>query len=253
MPRRRQGKNLLFAPVATAKAAIALGARGGDLSKGGIAMALDDLIAEMLGDIDTIWQGLSGGQLSVDQWQETQARSLLVFHTAAYMMGKGSKTLSERERRLLAGIVGNQVDYLNGFANAIDANWNGGALPPKWQARARSYAGAVKASYSRGRTLGYNLPAHPTEGSECQNNCGCVWTLTVFDEEQGNLNAWWIRGKDDSCPTCIRRAAEWAPLRIRGNEYRSVPDALDNLDVQFKVVEFDGKPIESGVIMAGKL
>ena len=97
-------------------------------------------------------------------------------------------------------------------------------------------AGAAKATYWRGATLGYNLPAYPADGSsECLGNCGCVWSLTVFDEEQGNLNAWWIRGKDDSCPTCIDRAGRWAPLRIRGNEYKSVADELDRLDWRTKV------------------
>lgn len=185
-------------------------------------MGIDDLIAEMQDDVTTIWQGLQGGQLSVDRWQETQARSLLVFHTAAYMMGRDKRTLTDRERTRLAEWVGDQVTYLNGFADTIDAEWNGSTLPPKWLARARSYAGAVRASYWKGRTLGYSLPAYPGDGSsECLGNCGCAWSLSVLDEEEGNINAWWVRGKDDSCPTCIDRASRWAPLRIRGNEIRA--------------------------------
>lgn len=183
-------------------------------------MGIDDLVREMRDDTESIWRGLQAGALSVDTWQEAQARSVLTFHLAAYMQGRGytrADQMTARELDRVTGIVGEQITYLNAFANTIDAEWDGGALRAGWLSRAKSYAGAIKAQYWRGATLGITLPAYPGDGgSECLGNCGCAWDLQWLDEENGDVDARWVRGKDDSCPTCLRRAAEWAPLRIRG-------------------------------------
>lgn len=195
-------------------------------------MGIDDLIAEMRDDTATIWQGLQSGALSVDRWQEMQARSLLVFHTAAYMMGRDKRTLTSREQARIASVVGEQVTYLNRFADVIDSEWDGGDLKAKWLARAQSYAGAVRASYWRGATLGYNLPAYPGDGSSiCLGNCGCGWRIVVLDEDNGDIDAYWQRGKDDSCETCVERAGKWAPLQLRGNEQRGLATVASQLAV----------------------
>lgn len=185
-------------------------------------MGLDDLVRQMQDDTTDIWRGLQAGALSVDRWQETQARSVLTFHMAAYMMGRGytkADQMTPREVDRVTERVKEQIEYLNGFADTIDAEWNGGELKAGWLARAKSYAGAIKAQYWRGATLGIVLPAYPGDGSsECIGNCGCAWDLQWLDEENGDADARWVRGKDDSCPTCLRRGVEWAPLRIRNGQ-----------------------------------
>ena len=37
----------------------------------------------------------------------------------------------------------------------------------------------------------------------------------MVDEEKGDYDAYWVRGKRDSCQTCLERAAQWSPLEIR--------------------------------------
>jgi hypothetical protein len=180
---------------------------------------LERLIAEMRDDALSNWQGLQSGMLSVDEWQEQQARSLLAFHYAAYLIGRDSNELSPRERAVLSKQVGKQIDYLNKFADVIDAEWQGDTLKPAWQQRLLMYTRAITATYWQGATFGIPLPAYPCDGSsECLTNCGCSWRLVELDREAGDIDAYWIRGKNDSCETCRSRERNWAPLRIRGGQ-----------------------------------
>jgi hypothetical protein len=173
---------------------------------------LRPIVAALLADIRDSSDELRRGRITADQWQADVARALVEHHAAAWMAGQGADTLSPKARVQLGRVVGEQVDYLNRFADQIAAEgWR-----EAFGARAAMYAGAVKESYWRGFGGGLPLPGYPTVGTRCLSNCGCTWELDVLDAEEDNVDAYWRRGKSDSCSTCIERERNWSPFRIRG-------------------------------------
>lgn len=98
-----------------------------------------------------------------------------------------------------------QYGYLDGFASDIETAIQNGSSLAFVPSRAAMYAGSSKQSYWTQTTAGIDLPAQPCDGtSECLGRCGCEWKCI-----NGKWN--WVRGKDDSCPTCLQRAANWSP------------------------------------------
>lgn len=160
------------------------------------------LLSSLLDELDHLTNGLVGGQLSAVEWHNSVARELFAYHLATYAEASGQ---DERDAlQAVKKIVGGQVDYLNSFTDAVEA----GEYEDRedaLRARLAMYAGSLKESYSRGATSGMDLPAYPGDGSsECLGNCGCEWD--VRDD-----GAWWVRGKDDSCATCVERSNTWTP------------------------------------------
>ena len=168
--------------------------------------------------ITTLGQGVSGGQLTADAWQAEMARLLMAGGLASYAEGGGVRPdqLAPRTRAAIARYLSGQVDYLNKFADEIEAQgWQ-----PAYEARAQMYGRALRALYEQGATFGLPLPAMPGEGSECLTNCKCRWRVDWIDRENLDADAYWVMGQAEHCPTCQTRAAEWAPLRIRGGKLR---------------------------------
>lgn len=179
-------------------------------------MTLPRLLAHVLDGIDELSQGINSGLLSVDQWQREMAHLLYVGHTAAYMEGRDTRDLSPEARRRLGELIGDQVTYLNGFADDVDTEgWR-----EAFKARAALYAGALKHSYSVGRTFHWPLPFHPGDGSTpCLGNCLCRgWEVQIIDEEELDADAYWRTGASERhCTECPQRAAA-SPYRIRGGK-----------------------------------
>lgn len=171
------------------------------------------ILALLLDGIDAAASGVASGRLNADQFQAEMVRRLFEGHVAAWLVGNDATTVSPGAQRIINDAVKAQIDYLNAFADEIAATgWQ-----DKYAARARLYAGSIKPIYSIGRSFGLDLPYHPTQGSECMVNCGCWWRIDWLNQEELDADCTWIRGKDDSCPTCIARAGA-GTLRIRGGE-----------------------------------
>lgn len=183
-----------------------------------MAKSLEEVQAATIDGIDTLMDGLTSGMLTPAQWREQMGELLLVGHTAAYMAGTGSAKMTPQALELIAERYNTQLDYLDRFANDIERG-DIEADANRWRARARLYAAAMRASYSRGKTAGYRLPAYPGDGStECLVNCKCEWRIVTRDREGDNADAYWRLGQAEHCPTCERRARQWNPLRIRNGE-----------------------------------
>jgi hypothetical protein len=156
---------------------------------------------------------LADGLITVDQWQKSVAQQLLSYHYASYMAGRGTDTMERTTQASINEIVGAQIDYLNAFADQIDAEgWR-----DAFGARALMYAGAAKETYWRGKTFGLPLPYYPAQGTTCLTNCGCSWRIKWLDEEELDADCTWVRGKSDSCATCVKRERAGV-VRIRGGE-----------------------------------
>lgn len=173
---------------------------------------LERLIGKLTDAIGATTGGLQQGDIDVDAWKAEMARELTKYHAGAYLAGARQMTLDELARKRIAGDVRVQLEYLDNFATEIQ---DAGTFEAGWLARAESYAESIKIPYWAGRTKVLPLPAMPGEGTQCLTHCKCLWSVDTLDEEAGDWDCYWVRGASDSCQTCIERASQWHPLRIR--------------------------------------
>lgn len=154
---------------------------------------------------------LSPAQIS--EYHEVMEELLSRYHLAAYMVGAGTQTVTGLAReRVLNGIAG-QLAYLDVFIDEIrDADTG----EMGWMPRARMYGESIGEAYWAGKTKGLPLPSLPKDGTtQCLTNCSCKWEIKTIDEGKRNYDAYWRRGAQDSCQTCIERENTWNPIRIR--------------------------------------
>ena len=173
--------------------------------------ALSRLLDELLTEIDVHNLGIATGRMTVDDWQREMAKTILAGQYAAYFTGRGTREVSPEADERIKRRAGEQIEYLNRFADEVDANgWQ-----DKYAARAQMYAGSVKAMYSEARYFEWPLPFQPAEGTECLTNCRCSWRVNVLDFEELDADATWQLSDAEHCPTCVARAIG-NPYRIRG-------------------------------------
>lgn len=180
-------------------------------------MPAPDRIAALLArDIAAITRELVNGG-TAEAWERRMLDAIARGHAAAAIAGTaerlgvaaGSKLLNERnlsraERDEIKRAVVGQVPYLRNFAADVAA---GRLSDAQIAARAGLYAGATRASYSKGRWSGRGLPAYPADGgTACLVNCKCSWV------ERGGM-MYWELGTAEHCPDCESRAAQWRPWR----------------------------------------
>jgi hypothetical protein len=175
---------------------------------------LDRVIADSVVQMAGLADRLEAGTVTLTGWEREMEQLLARYHMASFLAGRaeqlgiapGSALLSERrlsrdEWAIVKAQVREQLDYLKQFAQDIQRS-------PDWtrrfNARAAMYGESPKGSYWRGRTVGLDLPDYPAIGTQCRTRCGCSWDI------QGN-QAYWRRGKGDSCITCVERAGAWKP------------------------------------------
>ena len=144
---------------------------------------------------------LRGGSSAA--WLRAMQAALVKAHTAAFMAGQAErlgvnvstlKGLSRAERDDIKQQVAAQLDYLRGFAGALD-----GLSEAQIAARAALYAGAVRGTYYRTKYPG--LGAVPGDGSTpCKSQCKCR-----LEERDGGI--WWVMGDAEHCSGCAANAA----------------------------------------------
>lgn len=161
-------------------------------------------MSDLLGELDHLSGGLAGGQLSPVAWHNEVAAALFEHHLAAYALARNKEVDDPEVLAAVKGIVGRQIDYLNALTDDVEAGRYADSTEAL-QARAALYAGALSESYSKGQWGDWDLPFHPTEGSECMTNCHCHWE--VADNEDGTGSAVWHLGAaEHHCETCPARA-----------------------------------------------
>lgn len=176
--------------------------------------ALRRILARTLGAIARLSKQLERGTLSAAAWRAAMERVLTQHYAAALMAGQGSESVSTASRTYLDLFAKQQARYLKRFAAEIAAE----GYKPAYAARAAMYAAAAKAPFWHGRTKGLPLPAMPGDGTtQCLSNCRCSWEIVPLDGD-GNYDCYWRMGAVEHCQTCVQRASDWAPLRVRGGE-----------------------------------
>jgi len=160
-------------------------------------------------------QFLAGG--SVEAWEQAMRATLARGHTAAYLAGLAERLgvpldtalvserrLSRAERAEIKRAVADQLRFLDSFVADVR---DGTLSEAQVRARADMYAGATRGTFSGVRWGDWELPFHPTEGSECMSNCRCSWA--VEDNGDGTGSAVWkMGGTERHCTTCPARASD---------------------------------------------
>jgi len=174
---------------------------------------LESLIDRLKALIEAAAEELTGDLSRHPAFREVMAELLARYHTAAWIVGADSETLTETQRATIIVGVAEQLAFLDGFVLDIRS---ADEFQQGWTRRAASYAESIKVPYWQGRTKVLPLPAMPAQGTQCLTKCQCLWDVTTINADKGDYDARWVRGANDSCQTCIQRAAEWNPVRIRG-------------------------------------
>lgn len=178
------------------------------------------IIALAVEEMRAITDDLASGETDVNTWYDQMLAAIVSYHLAAFMAGADVTEISSMHMDMLADVVANQELYLDGFRDALAAEPEGSALSDAYRHRADQYAWATGASYSRGETVDWDLPAYPKDGqTDCRVFCCCRWTIDLYDEDNGNVNATWKLGPCNHCDQCPQRAIDWSPLRIRNGRW----------------------------------
>lgn len=177
---------------------------------------LTRLLRRVAEGADELSDGINAGQVQPVAWHNDMVDVLRVGYTAAYLDGRGATELTPGAEKLLARLVGGQVDYLNGFLDEVERDgWNDATMRP----RARMYAASVRQAYERGATFGLPLDQVPGDGkTRCLTNCRCRLRIRWLDEEDLDADVAWELADAEHCEDCVRLSRAWAPLRIRGGE-----------------------------------
>ena len=204
---------------------------------------LDRLIEAFQTEVDVLWARLQNGEISAIAWQDEMEVLITRFHTASFMVGNGTTDIDEAGRDTIQAFIDFQIGFLASFSLTLLSalQWKEG-----WQARAQSYAKAIKVSYWNGRTSGLPLPSMPAEGTICLSNCGCQWRIVTLDAENGDYDAFWVRHKDDSCQTCLEREEQWNPVQIRGGVL--MESMIKEVDIEQLEAKIEDQLVKDGLL-----
>lgn len=160
-----------------------------------------------------LWQKFEKGEIDAQTWLKAMQLTIAQASSAAAMLGAETAELSRPLIDTVIKDVGIQLGFLNRFFYDIvsDRTYRAGR-----EARARQYAKAIKVPYWKAKTKLLPLPSMPAQGTQCGNNCGCSWDVKEVKRRGKTIryHCYWVRGKQDSCQTCVQRARNWSPYVI---------------------------------------
>lgn len=168
------------------------------------------------GNVDTLAAQLARGEISLDGWYDAMRRLVIQAHTGMYRAGVG-RDLTPEDRQRINARLREQLDYLDRWVRELEGQdqYNEAQI----RNRARLYLNATNATLQDARAAAIGLPelpALPGDGTTlCRVNCKCTWRIVQLDGD-GNYDVYWRLRPAEHCETCVRRAAAWAPIRIRG-------------------------------------
>jgi hypothetical protein len=168
------------------------------------------LLKQIRRAVEAMTDTLEAGEITPDQWRDSMAETISTAYPRAYKAGAAAEPDAAATKRL-ADQVAAQLTYLDGFTVEIK---EGEAWQAGWNSRAEMYAEGIKVPYWQGATKVLPLPAMPAEGTTCLTRCKCLWDVQQLDGD-GNYDAYWRISASESCQTCVQRAAEWGPLKVR--------------------------------------
>ena len=180
---------------------------------------LSALLAQYSVQVDELMDLLEAARITPKAWRDRMAALLARYHYASMIVGGGTTAIPPAGLAILTQTIGSQFSYLNNFYIQVVA---AEAFKNSWRARAQMYTRSASSSFwdgyiyqKAGRFL--PIPAVPGDGStQCLSNCRCSLRVVTKDEETADFDVYWDLNPAEHCQTCIERAKQWSPLRIRG-------------------------------------
>lgn len=140
------------------------------------------------------------------------ALSRLISYAA--VIANGGQNLNQAQTAEARRRFDEQARYMRNFINQIDGMTEDAAVR-----RAASYTAAVIQTITAVQKL--DLPVLPTYPGDLSLACNgyCKCHLVVKEGKgAGDWDVYWKLGIAEHCPDCLRLAAEWSPLEIRGGQ-----------------------------------
>ncbi len=152
---------------------------------------------------------LTSGKMDLSAWQSAMKDELRTLNGLEVIAGSGGDTSSiSADMRMQLGLeMQKQYEFLSQFAGQIA---NGDLTTAQIIARGAQYANPSKIMFWKQVNRDYELPAQPGEGTFCR--CGCSWR--IVDNDDGSVDAYWVRSLDNSCEICKQREEDWNPYHI---------------------------------------
>lgn len=134
-------------------------------------------------------------------------------HIEAAVLGGGGG-LSDDAQGVLRNIIGTDTYYVQGFAADLPKLSRVQAL-----VRANMYVNTQRNTITEITAMELpTLPIYPRDNRlDCTWHCKCNLRV-VFLFGAGNADVFWELGDAEHCADCIRLAASWRPLQIRGGK-----------------------------------
>jgi len=170
--------------------------------------------------VNGLEQRLRRGELTLAEWETAFRDELRDLHVNATVIARGGDrgAVTQSEWGRVGGTIRAQYRWLHGFALDIqrrgyDNLTGAGEFPSEAYMRWRSglYAGSGRAAYYRGRVRGL-LSIVPGDGqTACGSSCRCILEFEEGDQPWIVHVRWVVDHDAESCPDCLRLAAEWDP------------------------------------------
>lgn len=160
---------------------------------------------------DVLANLVATGQISPADWFELMQQEIKSTFIQEAILGKGGReNMTPSDWGSVGRQLRDQYDYLEGFREDIEA---GVLSEAQISSRSHLYFLASKGAFERGQAgaWGIVLPGYPGDPSlECNVGCKCYWNIRRADAH--TVIATWTRTALESCPSCLKRASEWAEL-----------------------------------------
>lgn len=160
---------------------------------------------------DVLANLVSTGQISPADWFELMQQEIKSTFIQEAILGKGGRSsMTPSDWGSVGRQLRDQYAYLEGFREDIE---NGVLSEAQIRSRSHLYFLASKGAFERGQgaAWGIVLPGYPGDKElVCNVGCKCYWFIRRADER--TVLATWTRTAAESCPSCLKRASDWAEL-----------------------------------------
>lgn len=160
---------------------------------------------------DVLANLVATGQISPADWAELMRQEVKSTFIQEAILGKGGRQhMTPADWGSVGRQLRDQYEYLDGFEQDIEDDKLSEA-----QIRSRSHlyflASKTAFEHGQGSAWGIVLPGYPGDKElVCNVGCKCYWFIRRQDAR--TVLATWTRTAAESCPSCLKRAADWAEL-----------------------------------------